>query len=67
MHEITMNGKKYPLENSKTLKEVLDEFGITPSQMAIELNGEIIPHNKIEQNIIEADDRIEIIQFVGGG
>jgi len=67
MNKITINGKEYPLEGSQTLADVFAQLSIKPEKMAIELNGEIIPRDAIASTEIKANDKIEIIQFVGGG
>ncbi|MDA3925164.1 MAG: sulfur carrier protein ThiS [Kiritimatiellae bacterium] len=67
MNTITVNGKEYPQSESRSLMAVFNELEITPKQMAVELNGEIIPRDALENTPINAGDTIEIIQFVGGG
>ena len=36
-------------------------------KVAIELNGKIIPQNKYDKKKIKDNDKIEIVQFIGGG
>jgi len=67
MNQITVNGKEYALEGCSTLTELFGKLAIRPEQMAVELNGEIIPGHALATTAIQAGDRMEIIQFVGGG
>ena len=67
MNTITVNGKEYPFTEGSTLASVLDGLGITPKNMAIEQNAEIIPADAIQEKPVKPGDTIEIIQFVGGG
>lgn len=67
MTTITINGKEYPLKGSSTLASLFAQLNIKPEKMAIELNDEIIPGDTLASTAIKANDKIEIIQFVGGG
>jgi thiamine biosynthesis protein ThiS len=64
---VTVNGATRPLGEAKTLKELLENLGVTAQKMAVERNGEIIRPAAYSATPVAADDRIEIIQFVGGG
>lgn len=64
---ITVNGTAKPLGETRTLAQLLDALGVTAKKMAVERNGEIIRPAAYAATPVEADDRIEIIQFVGGG
>jgi thiamine biosynthesis protein ThiS len=45
----------------------LDQLGLNPGRVAIEYNLEILPKTKWEATQIAMGDRLEIVQFVGGG
>ena len=65
MH-IYLNGEltDTPCENQQQLIQVLALEG---KRFAVEKNQQIIPKSKLEQTTIAPEDRIEIIQAVGGG
>ena len=65
MH-IYLNGEltDTPCENLQQLIQVLALEG---KRFAVEKNQQIIPKSRLEQTTIAAEDRIEIIQAVGGG
>ena len=67
MNNITINGKEYPLAENNTLGDVLEQLGIKTEKMAVELNVAIIPRDSLKNTEVKAGDKIEIIQFVGGG
>lgn len=64
---ITVNGKKRPLGDAKTLAELLATLGVNASRKAVERNGQIIPASDLPNTPVADNDQIEIIQFVGGG
>jgi len=47
--------------------DLLRELGMDVGRVAIERNLEILPRPKWAETRIEAGDRYEIVQFVGGG
>ena len=47
--------------------DLLRELGLDSGRVAIERNLEILPRLKWTETRIEAGDRYEIVQFVGGG
>ena len=64
---VIVNGAPYPLGNARTLAQLFVELGVDTVKKAIERNGEIIPLSALGQTPVVPDDRIEVIQFVGGG
>ncbi len=65
--QIYINGKKKLIYNNKNLKELLKTLNINKKFIAIELNKEIIPKSLYSYKVISKGDRIEIIEFIGGG
>lgn len=64
---ITLNGKAYNLTQAVTLRELLDLLEIKQGQVAIERNREIVPRSLHEKTMINENDMIEIVSFIGGG
>ena len=64
---VTVNGTLRPLGRAQTLSGLLEALGVKAKKMAVELNGEIVPASAFAATPVNAGDRIEIIQFVGGG
>ena len=64
--QIFLNGK--PQETScQNLLQLIQELSLEGKRYAVEMNELIIPKSKLERTVISAQDRIEIIQAVGGG
>jgi sulfur carrier protein len=51
----------------RNLKEYLLEQGFLLEKIAVEKNGDIIPKSKMEHDMIQENDQIEVVTFVGGG
>ena len=64
---ITLNGERFELDRPLTVTDLLAELEIDPRRVAVEHNLNIIRRNTFPQVIVEDGDRVEIVNFVGGG
>jgi thiamine biosynthesis protein ThiS len=64
--EITINGERKRIEPASVLG-LLQELGIDPRRVAVELNREILPKDRYAETPLGAGDSLEIVHFVGGG
>ena len=65
--KIQLNGMPYEIKADTNLNELLNRLKIQKSKVAIEVNGEIVEKNKYPNLILNKDDKVEIVQFIGGG
>lgn len=64
--QITVNGEIKNIAET-TLLQFLESLGIDPRRVAVELNMNIVSKNAYETTMLQDGDRMEIVQFVGGG
>lgn len=64
---MTVNGETLALGNTCTLGEFLKAYDYRRDRIAVELNGEIITKEQYEVILLCDFDRLEIVQFMGGG
>lgn len=64
---IILNGKPYVFENSNNLLNILKTLDINLQNLIAEVNGEIVTAKEFENKIINENDVIELVKFVGGG
>jgi sulfur carrier protein len=64
---IAVNGENRAAKPGATVTDLLRELGLDSGRVAIERNLEILPRPKWAETKVEAGDRYEIVQFVGGG
>ena len=62
-----VNGKSLALAETVTLTNFLVKTGYEIPQIAVEMNGKIIPKKEYEKVALHDDDTLEIIAFMGGG
>ena len=65
--KIQLNGKKYQVKKKCNLKELLRILKKSNNKVAIEMNGEIADKKKYYKIFLKKNDKIEIVQFIGGG
>ena len=63
---ITLNGESTKLTSNK-LEDLLDSLNLQNKRYAVEINREIIPRSKHSSYQLSENDRIEIVEAVGGG
>ena len=65
--KIQLNGDPYEINNGTNLNELLNTLKIKKNKVAIEVNGTIIEKSKYLNLILNSDDKVEIVHFIGGG
>ena len=55
------------MADQSTLNDLVDELALPPARIAIELNGTVIRRDQWPEIVLNEDDRLEIVHFVGGG
>jgi sulfur carrier protein len=64
---IEVNGESHETPAGTTVRALLDQLGLNPGRVAIEHNLQILSKTKWDETKVAAGDRLEIVQFVGGG
>lgn len=65
--QLVLNGAPHETEDGLTVRAFLESLGVSEKGVAVERNLEIVPKSAFDEVVLEAGDRLEIIQFVGGG
>ena len=67
MAKIQLNGKKIKIYKGLNVKDLIKKYKLNEKKIAIELNGIILPKNHYGKKKLKDNDKIEIVQFIGGG
>ena len=62
---INAEARDYPQQT--TLTQLVELLNLNLSKVAMEVNLTIIPRSLYPQTVLNAGDRVEIVQFMGGG
>lgn len=66
--QLFINGQQVEVENGiKNIEDLLHHFQLQERIVVIEQNGEIVEKGQYDIQPVNDGDRIEIVQFVGGG
>lgn len=64
---IVVNGEKLELDEGVTLFALIARFGGIEKVMAAAVNMQIVKKEDWDNKVINDNDKIELLQFVGGG
>ena len=65
--KIQLNGDSYEINTGTNLIQLLNRLKIQKNKVAIEINGVIVEKNKYQNLILNKNDKVEIVHFIGGG
>jgi len=65
--KIILNGNEAFLDENLSVNALIANLELDPKIVAIEKNREIVPASEYQDSVICEGDKIEIVQFVGGG
>ena len=64
---IRVNGQNIEGYEQKTLIQLLNNLQFDTTKIAVEKNGEIVPKSQYDTVILNENDVLEVVSFVGGG
>lgn len=64
---VFINGDERIVSEVGSLGALVEQLGMKPDRVAIELNREIVPRDRWVETPLKDGDRLEIVHFVGGG
>jgi sulfur carrier protein len=65
--ELYLNGTLQAFDDALSVSDLLERLGIQGQRVAVEVNRRIIAKSLHQQTRLNAGDRVEIIQAMGGG
>ena len=65
--KLIINGENKQVNNNSTLQQIIKELQIEDKVMACAVNMEIVKKENWGSFIPKENDKIELLQFVGGG
>lgn len=64
---IVVNGQIRTTKVGSTINYLLQDLGIAPALVVVQLDGVIIPRDEFAQTTLHEESQIEIVTLVGGG
>ena len=67
MAKIQLNGKKITIKPNISVFDLLKKYKLINKKIAVEYNGIILQKNSFKKKLLNNNDKIEIVHFIGGG
>jgi thiamine biosynthesis protein ThiS len=64
---IRLNGAEREIPDGSTVRTLLEHLDIRPERVAVEINEEIVRKPSYHEVRVHEGDRVEVVQFMGGG
>lgn len=64
--DLLLNGESYSADQTQTIADLVASLDLD-GKFAVELNQTIIPRSEYTNTTLQAGDKIEIVQAIGGG
>lgn len=65
--EIVVNGERRSVSAGTTVLGLLTSLDLDPERLAVELDRSILKRDSWSETKLEGGEKLEIVQFVGGG
>jgi len=65
--KIKINGIDKQIPSSTTIKDLLEDLNVLEKTMAVAVNMKIVKKDEWDKYILQENDKIEALNFVGGG
>ncbi|MDD1607556.1 MAG: sulfur carrier protein ThiS, partial [Methylococcaceae bacterium] len=65
--KIYVNGQSREIAENSRVSDVIADLELTGKKIAVELNQEILPFQQHAIQVLQAEDRLEIVHAIGGG
>lgn len=62
-----INGDTFTFSEDMSIQDILKSLELDPDRTVVEHNAELIDKTVFPQRIVRQDDKLEFLEFVGGG
>ena len=67
MMEIELNGAPHPVPAGTCLAALVASLDLAGKGIAVAVNREVVPRQQWPQRLLQPQDRVDIVQAIGGG
>ena len=65
--EVMINGDTFKFDEQLTLLALLQQLEIDEQRVIVEHNSKLIKQGAFASQVVSANDKLELLEFVGGG
>ena len=67
MITIALNGDAYQLEKENSLASLIETLNLSGQAIAVAVNRQIIPRAQWQHQLLQAQDKVDVVRAIGGG
>ena len=67
MTSILLNGETREVRAASSVADLVATLDRAPRGIAVAVNREVVPRNRWTERVLEAGDRVDVVQAIGGG
>ena len=64
---LIVNGEPHDVADALSVADLLHTLDVRAGRVAVEVNEEVVPRGAFAERRLTSGDRVEIVNFVGGG
>ena len=64
---IKINGEDFTVEDLASITQIIEKLEIKDKVLAVAQNGVVVKKDKWDSTQVEDGDKLELLEFVGGG
>lgn len=65
--QVTINGEAKNLNGELSIRDLLKELQVEEKIVALSVNANLVKRDTWDSTLIKENDKIELLQFMGGG
>ena len=65
--QIILNGTDREVPDHLSASDLIADLGLAGKRLALEVNTTIVPRSHLDNHMLRAGDRVEIVHAIGGG
>lgn len=65
--QIYLNGELRVIDGAPNIAALLADLGLADKRVAVEVNREIVPRSRHALHALQDQDRVEVVNAIGGG
>ena len=65
--QLSINGDSRQVQDGSTIADLLEEMNLSPQQVAVEVNLQLIPRDDHREYRLANGDKMEVVTLAGGG
>ena len=65
--QVTINGEARNLNGQLSIRDLLKELQVEEKVVALSINASLVKRDTWDSTLIKENDKIELLQFMGGG